>query len=42
MKNTALSAIIDSEITEEMIAALAREKLDLVEPGEQVFVDISK
>ncbi|MCL1820474.1 MAG: septum formation initiator family protein [Oscillospiraceae bacterium] len=42
MKNTALSAIIDSEITEEMIKAQAREKLDLVEPGERVFVDISK
>lgn len=40
-RNAALSAIIDSELTDEMIAAQARDKLDLVAPGERVFVDIS-
>jgi len=40
-RNTALTAVIDSELTDEMIKSQAREKLDLVEPGERVFVDTS-
>lgn len=40
-RNAALKSIIDSEMTDEMIAAQAREKLDLVAPGERVFVDVS-
>ena len=40
-RNAALTAAIDSELTDEMIKAQAREKLDLVEPGERVFVDTS-
>lgn len=40
-RNAALTAAIDSELTDEMIMAQAREKLDLVKPGEKVFVDTS-
>lgn len=41
-RNNALRAAIDSELTDEVIAEHARNKLDFVMPGEQVFIDVSK
>ena len=40
-RNASLAAAIGSEITDEMIAQQARSKLDLVAPGEKVFIDTS-
>ncbi len=40
-ENEALKADIDSELTDQIVAQQAREKLGLVLPGERVFKDTS-
>ena len=41
VKNAELEDVIGGENSEEYIAKIARESLDYIYPGEQVFVDIS-
>ena len=40
-KNTRLNADLETEIDDEYIANIARDKLGLIKPGERIFVDIS-